>query len=155
MSTKTFGELIDWTRQLHEHLARSLAQGASHHKEERARLLLEYLAAHEAEMERVVADFEHSAAPQALNTYVPYLYANLEQRSIQTHGTSDIPYASLSIDDICKEVFYFHDQVIDLYRQLNNEAQIPEARELLESLLEFEYHEAMRLARQAESINDI
>ena len=155
MNIKTFGELIDWTRKLHEHLARSLAQGASQHKEERARMLLEYLAAHEAEMERVVGEFERSAAPQVLNTYVPYLYAALEQRPIRTHPTGDVPYASLSIDDISREIFDFHDQVIDFYRLLSNEAQIPEVRELLESLLEFERHEAMRLARQTESVNDI
>jgi hypothetical protein len=154
MSIKTFGELIDWTRKLHEHLARCLAQGASQHKEERARMLLEYLAAHEAEMERVVGEFEHTASSKALKTYVPYLYAELEQRPIRTHRIGDVPYGSLSIDDIFREVFDFHDQVIDFYRQLSNEAQIPEAEELLGALLAFERHDAMRLARQTASINE-
>lgn len=155
MSIKTFGELIDWTRQLHQHLARCLAQGASQHKEERARMLLKYLAAHEAEMGRVVSEFERRAASEALNTYVPYLYAELEQRPIRTHSACDVNYASLSIDDISREIFDFHDQVMGFYRRLSNDAQIPEAKELLESLLEFERHETMRLARQTESINDI
>jgi len=90
MSIKTFSELIDWTRKLHEHLARCFAQGANQHKEERARMLLKFLAAHEAELERVVGEFERAASPQVLKTYVPYLYAELEQRPIRTHRTCDV-----------------------------------------------------------------
>ena len=55
MEVRTFGDLIDWTRQLHEHLASCLAHCATEHEEERAQMLLNYLAAHEAEMQRVVA----------------------------------------------------------------------------------------------------
>ena len=155
MSIKTFGELIDVVRQLHENLALCLVQGASQHKEERARMLLNYLAAHEVEIQRVISEFERSSSTQALNTYVPYLYAALEQAPSQPHKDDHASYASLSIDDISGEIFDFHDQVIEFYRHLSNEAQIPEAKELIESLLEFEHHEAMCMARQFGSINDI
>ena len=39
MDVRTFGELIDWTRQLHEHLAACLAHCADIHEEERARIV--------------------------------------------------------------------------------------------------------------------
>ena len=70
MEVRTFGDLIDWTRQLHEHLASCLAHCATEHEEERAQMLLNYLAAHEAEMQRVVARFEQQADTKALKTYV-------------------------------------------------------------------------------------
>ena len=155
MSIKTFGELIDGVRLLHKHLALRLAQGASQHKEQRTSMLLEYLAAHEAAIGRVMSEFERRASSDALNTYVPYLYAALEQQPEHTHSACDVRYASLSIDDISEEIFDFHNQVIEFYRHLSNEAQIPEAKQLLESLLEFEHHEAMCMARQFGSINDI
>jgi|TARA_Y100001968_G_scaffold324784_1_gene364822 hypothetical protein len=45
--------------------------------------------------------------------------------------------------------------VTDLYRNLVGKAEIPEARELLESLLELEQHEAMRLVRQTGRMDDL
>ena len=121
MDVRTFGELIDWTRQLHEHLAACLAHCADIHEEERARMLLNYLAAQEAEMQRVVARFEQTADAKALKTYV----------------------------------FDFHEQTINLYRTLVGKAEIPEAKELLDSLLALEEHEAMRLVRQTGRMNDV
>lgn len=59
MQIKIFAELIEWTRILHA----NLAYCASRHPDERASLLLEYLAAHEAEMEKMVAAF---ATPRLL-----------------------------------------------------------------------------------------
>jgi hypothetical protein len=156
MEINTFGDLIGWTSQLHEQLGQCLAQGASRHEDERARMLLDYLATHETEMAHVVKEFERRADPKALNTYVAYLYEALAQQPIQPHRYSDASfYSALSFDDICREVFDFHDQVVDLYRRLNDEAVIPEASELLESLLEYEHNEAMRLVRQTERMQDL
>lgn len=152
MDIKTIGDLIDWSRQLHEHLARCLAHCADRHDEERARMLLDYLADHEAELERVVAEYERRADPKALKTYV---YDYLEHRPIRTHRTCDAHYASLDVEGICREIFDFHDQVIDLYRSLVGKAAIPEAKQLLEALLELEEHEAMRLARQTGRMKDL
>ena len=70
-------------------------------------------------------------------------------------GAASSPYAALGFNEICREIFDFHDQVTDLYRNLVGKAEIPEARELLESLLELEQHEAMRLVRQTGRMDDL
>lgn len=152
MEVRTFGDLIDWTRQLHEHLARCLAHCANEHEEERAQMLLNYLAAQETEMQRVVARFEQTADAKALKTYV---YDYLDHQPIKTHRTCETPYATLSFNDICHEVFDFHDQTVQLYRNLVGKAEIPEAKELLDSLLALEEHEAMRLVRQTGRMHDV
>ncbi|AJY52916.1 ATPase [Vreelandella sulfidaeris] len=152
MEVRTFGDLIDWTRQLHEHLASCLAHCATEHEEERAQMLLNYLAAHEAEMQRVVARFEQQADTKALKTYV---YDYLEHKPIRTHRTCDAPYAELSFDDICHEIFDFHEQAISLYRSLAGKAEIPETKELVDALLDLEEHEAMRLVRQTGRMKDV
>ncbi len=41
MEIKTFADLIDWTRQLHAHLARCLKESAGQHPDERASALLD------------------------------------------------------------------------------------------------------------------
>lgn len=152
MEIKTFSDLIDWTRQLHGHLAKCLAHCSSKNEEERARLLLDYLAEHEAKMEKMVAEFEVQAESKVMKTYI---YDYLSHQPIQSHRTCDAPYAKLGFDDICREVFDYHQQIIALYREIEERADIPEAKELLGSLLAMEEHEAMRLTRQTGRMSDI
>lgn len=152
MDIKTFGELINWTRDLHAHLARCLSHCATKNEEERARALLDYLATHESEMERIVNEFKSQGDSKALETTV---YDYLSHHPIKTHRTCDEPYAQLDFEGICREVFDFHDQIEDLYRTLADKAEIPEAKELLQSLLTMEENEAMRLARQIGRMNDL
>ncbi len=152
MDIKTFGELINWTRDLHAHIARCLSHCATKNEEERARALLDYLATHESEMERIVNEFKSQGDFKALETRV---YDYLSHHPIKTHRTCDEPYAQLDFEGICREVFDFHDQIEDLYRTMADKAEIPEAKELLQSLLTMEENEAMRLARQIGRMNDL
>lgn len=151
MEIKTFEDLIDWVRQLHAHLAESLRESAATNTDERAGALLTYLSAHEEELVRITAEFEHQADIKAMKTR---LYDYIEHKSISGRKP-DTHYADLSYEDICREVFHFHDEVIALYKALASKAEIPEARELMEALQEMEEHEAMRMARQSGSSQDV
>ncbi len=152
MEIKTFEDLIDWARQLHHHLSKCLGECSGQNQDERARALLSYLADHEAELERITAEFEKLGDPKALKTR---LYDYLNHKPIETHRTCDSHYADLDYQGIVTEIFDFHDQVIELYDTLAGKAEIPEARALLESLRDMEQHEAMRLARQIGRMEDI
>lgn len=152
MEIRTFSDLIDWTRQLHGHLSKCLAHCATQSEEERARALLDYLSEHESKLERMVQLFEDQAEPKVMRTYV---YDYLSHRPIKTHRTCEAPYAKLGFDDICREVFELHRQVIDVYRDLEGKVEIPEANHLLQDLLAMEEHEAMRLVRQTGRMQDL
>lgn len=155
MEIKTFEDLIDWTRQLHAHLAECLHESAEKHKNERASALLEYVSEHERLLEKTVAEFEKQAETKALKTRL-YDYADSEHKPIKSHRTCDTAaYTGLDFEGIEREVFDFHDQVMDLYDSLIGKAEIPEAKTLLEQLKELEEHEAMRLARQIGGMNDV
>tara|TARA_R110002096_G_scaffold205436_1_gene391328 strand:- start:8 stop:466 length:459 start_codon:yes stop_codon:yes gene_type:complete len=152
MEVRTFYDLIEWTRELHAKLAECLGHCASRHGEEQASLLLEYLASHETEMEKMVAAFERQADPKAARTYV---YDYMPHNPITTHLVCDDHYAKLDADTISAEVFDFHEQIINLYRTLKGKAEIQEAVELMQSLLEMEEHETKRLVRQVERMDDL
>lgn len=152
MEIKTFFDLIEWTRQLHGKLAKCLAHCASHHSDERASMLLEYLASHETDMEKMVAAFERQADPKAAHTYV---YDYIPHNPITTHLVCDDHYTKLDADAISAEVFDFHEQIISLYRSLVSKAEIPEAKELMQALLDMEEHETKRLVRQTERMDDL
>jgi hypothetical protein len=79
----------------------------------------------------------------------------LGNEPIDPHRACDRPFAQMSVEEICEAVFDLHNQVIELYRYLQGRAEIPEARELLQALLEMEEHETMRLAQQSNRIRDM
>lgn len=152
MDIKTFRDLIEWTADLHQNLSICLADCAEKHEQERARALLGYLARHEAELERLVTEFERQGDNKILETMV---YDHMADKTIKTHRTCNDHYTTLDFDGICREIFDFHDQVVELYRYLAGRAEIPEAEELFEELLDMEQNESMRLARQVGQMNDI
>lgn len=152
MEIRTFSELIEWTRQLHENLAQCLSHCASRHGDERASLLLDYLASHETEMEKMVASFERQADSKVSGTYV---YDYIPHNPITTHLVCDDHYAKLDADAIRAEVVDFHNQIINLYRTLLGKAEIPEAAELMQSLLDMEEHETKRLVYQVARMDDL
>lgn len=152
MEIKTLSDLIDWTRQLHDHLAKCLSHGAAKQKGETARLLLDYVADHERKIAHMITRFEEQADSKAMHTYV---YDYLTHKPIGISQSCDVAFAELDYDGICREVFHFHEQVMDLYRTLLSKADTDSTRDLLESLLAMEQHEAMRLATQTVRMHDL
>lgn len=151
MEIKRFEDLIDWARQLHGHLSRSLEDSSGRNEDERASALLHYLADHEAELERMTSEFEKQADPKVMKTR---LYDFFDHQPF-TRRKSDTHYANLDFEGIAREIFDFHDELIELYKGLIRKAELPEVSELLEELLAMEQNESMRLARQVGSMNDV
>ncbi len=109
MEVRTFSDLIEWTRGLHANLADCLAHCASRHGDERASLLLDYLASHESEMEKMVAAFKRQADPKAMRTYV---YDYMPHKSITTHLVCDDHYARLDARGISTDTWLSPGRVV-------------------------------------------
>lgn len=152
MEIKTFSDLIDWTRQLHAHLARCLHESADKHQNERTSALLDYISSHETLLEQAVSEYEKQADPKAMHTR---LYDYGVHKPIEKNRTCSADYSEMAFDDIVREIFDFHDQVMELYDALIGKAEIREAKSLLEDLKALEEHEAMRLASQIGRMNDL
>ncbi|MEM9230770.1 MAG: ATPase [Pseudomonadota bacterium] len=145
MKVRKISDLVDWTRLMHHLLAEHLAANTDQNKDELARMLLAYVADHEAALAKIIDGFEARADPKALNTW---MYDYLEHRKVDLARLSEQPFSEMTFDEICGSVFDAHNQAIELYRDLLGRADILEAKELLRSLLSIEEHETMRLAQQ-------
>lgn len=148
MDIKTFEELIDWSRELHQQLSRCMKASAKFHTDDKAAALLDYLADHEKALEQMVSRFEQETSHAALKTHV---YDYLSNGPVTSHRTCTVPYTDLDYDAICREVFDYHTQLINLYNSLIGKAETATARELMTSLLDMEEHESMRLAKQLDA----
>jgi hypothetical protein len=152
MEVKTFFDLIEWSRSLHGQLARCLSHCAKLHHDERTAMLLQYLASCETAMETMVAGYEHQADPKVAKTFV---YDYIPHKPVKTHLDCDDHYANLNADEINAEIIEFHEQIIELYRALLRKAEIPEAAELMQLLLDMEENETKLLVRQLGRMDDL
>ncbi len=152
MEIKTFAELIGWTRQMHAHHARCLKESAALNGNDRISALLDYLSTHEDLLAREVAEYEKQADPKAMQTR---LYDHGVHKPVEENRTCDMRYNDKSFDEITREIFKFHDEIIALYDSLAGKAEIPEAQELAENLKELEEHESMRMAGSIGRMSDI
>lgn len=152
MEIKTFEHLIDWTRQMHAHLAKCLREAAQQHSNERTCALMDYVAEHESALATTVGEFEKQAQPNVLQTH---LYDYLDHKPVISSQICDGRYTSLGFDDTARDIFAFHDQIMSLYETLVGKAEIEGAKSLLEDLLALEQHEAKQLASQIGRMSDI
>lgn len=152
MESETFAEVLEWTRQLHTDLAEVLARCAGTNEDERARMLLNYLAEHEIEMADSVAAFASRADAKALETHV---YHYISHKVIESERICTAPYDKMSFDEISQLVFGLHDDVLELYRTLLAKADIPELATLLEGLVQLEEQQVMLMVTQAGRMNDL
>ena len=152
MESETFAEVLEWTRQLHTDLAEALGRCARKNADERARMLLNYLAEHEVEMATSVAAFASRADAQALETHVSHY---ISHKVIKSEHICALPYDTMGFDDISQAVFGLHDDVLDLYRTLLEKADIPELSTLLEGLVQLEEQQVMLMVTQAGRMNDL
>jgi len=74
---------------------------------------------------------------------------------IVRHAHCDAPFAELDATQIMEVIVDQHQQVIELYRYLASRAEIPSAKELMESLRSLEEHEMMRMAQSANRFGDL
>ncbi|UTM58193.1 ATPase [Photobacterium sp. CCB-ST2H9] len=152
MQVETLKDVLHWTKEFHHHLSHCLSRGVNKHTDERARMVLNYLADHEKRLSQVVSEFETSGDAHALNTWC---YEYLQKTPIVRHQHCDVPFARLDAAQIMDVIVDQHQQVIELYRYLASRADIPAARELLETLESLEEHEIMRMVHSTHRFDDL
>lgn len=152
MQIETLKDVLHWTREFHQHLSQCLSHCADKNTDERARMILAYLSDHEKSLTKVVNGFETSGDEHALNTWCMEYVA---KHPIVRHAHCDAPFAELDAAQIMEVIVDQHQQVIELYRYLASRADIPSARELMESLRSLEEHEMMRMTQSTNRFSDM
>jgi len=152
MQVETLKDVLNWSREFHQHLASCMHHCADQNESERAKLLLDYLADHEQKLVVVLDGFKKTADVKALNTWC---LEYLDKHPIIRHEKCDKPFAQMNADEIITEITHQHGQVIELYRYLRGRDAAPSYRELLDQLLSLEEHEAMRMTQAANRLHDL
>ncbi|SFH42997.1 hypothetical protein [Modicisalibacter xianhensis] len=152
MAVETIQDVLELTRQLHANLANMLGRASREAQQERLRMLLDYLSLHERELSRVVALSEDDAQAASIHTWCTDYF---DKHPFDPEALERIDYANMSTVGVMRSLLAIHDRIIDLYRYLATHAEVPSVEELLNSLLALEQHEAMRMVRDAEELEDL
>lgn len=152
MKIERFEDLIEWTRKTHQYLSDCMAHCASENQDTLASALLVYVSNHEKALATTIGKIEQHASDRALHTWI---YDYLQHNPVELHTQCTQPYAKMSVEEISRDVFETHNQILDLYRSLERRAEIAAGRELLAELLALEEHETMRMAQQVNRIHEL
>lgn len=151
MNIERCEDLIDWTSHTHARLSTCMTEGADERSDSLAKMLLVYVAEHERALTSTISRIKEHADPTALHVRLH----DAVDRSAVTMNLDSEAYAKMSVDDISREIFAVHNQIIDLYRSLESRPGLDRARELLGEMLQLEEHETMRLAQQVNRMHEL
>lgn len=151
MANKTLHELILWTQNFHLELSACFERAAKQTQDERAKLLLEYLAGHESTLAQMVFDFGESAKSTALNTWVSDYD---KQFPPSHHDKRNQPYATMTTAEIMNELHEQHSRLLARYENLESSVEGSSA-DLLRNIIDLEKQESLRMAQSANRLEDI
>lgn len=152
MQVETMGDVMDWTQRAHARMAECLDNCARDTRGERLRMLLDYLSEHERRLAHVLELSKEDASRQALDTWAQEFF---EKAPIKPEEACQEDFHDRDIASILQSVLAMHDKMVELYRYLAEKAHAPSTEQLLNSLLDLEQHEAMRMARDTDMLEDV
>lgn len=152
MRFKQVIDILDWVIQFHADFESKYRQLEEGNTKERAVLLLEYLADHQAALAAAIKKYEKHAAASLMHTWfdqIPDINypEKLLQLTRRLSGENTAEIVNLGIE--C------HDLLIEMYQKLLLASVTPAAQELFQTLVDMEQHEKLRMVRDAAQLEDI
>lgn len=144
-------EIIDSARAFHQRASAFYQQLADKAEGARVKMLLDYLARHEAHLDRALADYSETVRSKALNAW--YRYAQ-EQCLLQPFDVSQYS-KDMTIDQVMEIGLNIDSCLIASYKGMAENASTVECREIFENLLLMEEQQKHKLARIALEITDM
>lgn len=144
-------DVLEHTRHFHGKLARFYENLAENEAQERMRLLLEYFGRHERRLTQSLRRFEEQTASEILDTWLDFTH---DEEVLCFPKDLDI-HPQMSVDEVIGIAMQLDQCLIRLYRELAQQTDVPEVREVFQALLQMEEKERDHVAQQAERLNDL
>ena len=151
MTVSTTRTQLDNIRQFHQQVADYCARTAQLSSDERISMLLEYVGRHEQHLAEAIASYEKDGQTNVLNTW----FRNIPDGAIPDPQSIAALGDAPSADDVINWAIKLDDAIIEFYKTLAAEAEIPELKVVLNNLLAMENREKLKMVRSALRINDI
>ncbi len=144
-------DVLDHVGLFHRRLGELYRQLTEHASSERVKMLLAYMARHEAQLARKIADYKAESPPRVLASW--FKYTHDEDIFEPLKGVD--PEADLPFDDVLDLAVELDAQLLELYREMAERARAPEVKDMFNSLLLREMEEKQDLMRSALGLLDL
>ncbi len=148
---ETTRDIIGLARQFHREVSDFYECLSNQASKGRVKLLLQYMSRHEKHLEECLAEYEQDASDRILETWFQYAPATTPVENLETVQLE----SEMSIDDVVKVGLRLDECLINLYREMADNAESREVAEVFCNLLDLEQQEEIALTRNALSIKDL
>ena len=144
-------DVLDHARSFHQQVSELYQRLEDRAEKERVQMLLDYLRRHEKHLEQSLSDYEKEASKRILDTWFQY---TLEEDPSDLLSEVEVR-EDMAVDDVVRLALRLDDYLIDLYRNMADNADIPEVKEVFTNLLELEQQDEHQLARNALRLDEM
>ena len=151
MQFQTIRDIIDFSKEVHAEIADRFANLSNETVQERAKLLLDYLARHERHLKEALQRYGETGAENLLSAWyrsAPELHAEDIVHDVEL-------FADMDIDEVMAEAIKVDDYLIDIYRHIANKASDAKVRELSNRLLQMEGTDKIKAIRNTLRLNEV
>jgi rubrerythrin len=143
--------MLDQVADYHGQLANYYSQLSDDAAQQRVKMLLDYMASHEINLQGSLAAYEEDASRQILNTYVDCkqcddVLVTCQQMPIEPE---------MSVDGVIKAAMDVDRCLLRFYREVAENAEPESVRDVFRNLVEMEEAELRKLALNALGATDI
>lgn len=153
MAIETIKDILDWTRDLHGELSELYQNSSEETDDERLKMLLTYIAEHEQKLAEAIDKYEHdSGTIDTLDSWFQQYTENNPFLKGMKSLTQLQPFDSRTVLDYTVQT---HQNLINLYRELGDNARTDRIKTLFDNLASMELHDLMRMVHTSERMDDM
>ena len=144
MAAKTVNSIVDMSRSFHKELKEKIQSKASSVKDRRLSAALEYLESVEKKTEEMIEEVPTSKRENIMETFIRYYPVDKEEAAeavLEKVNVSDI-------DSLMAGMIEVRQKLINIYELCTVDAQVPEVKELMENIRDFEVTKLHEISRQ-------
>lgn len=135
----------------HEHMRQQYQHLEDVAERKRVQLVLDYLVGHEANLKASLERYRSEAPTEVLETWIQY---STRSELPEPFRDAKLP-TDMDLDAVTDLATRFDGWLMDSYRQLAEEADVPELQELFSALLQQQEEERRLLAKNLNELADI
>ena len=152
MTLETVKDVLNWTQTLHQRLSEAYDEAAAEIGDERASMLLKYVAEHERILSEAIKRYEKDSNVHLMDTWfqeyvskVPFMH--------NSQAFSGFPTADPTT--IIEMTVKAHQSLIDMYKEFAELAKTSQLKDLFEGMESMENSELKRMVTSMQRMTDL
>lgn len=148
MTAKSVKSIIEMSQEFHKELVDKIQHRKSSAEDERLSAALEYLESVEKKTTEMIEEVPSSNRDNIMDTFIRYYPVDDEEDAQAALKNVD----ATNLDSLMSAMIDLRQKLINIYDLCSNDAQLPEVKDLMENIRDFEVTQLHDISRQMNEI---